>query len=286
MKRALFFGLATLDIQYYVDQFPSSNIKVKAGPPEFFVGGPATNAAVAFSVLNGKANLVTAIGESSFKPYFKKDFERYQVDCVDVLENQEHQPVLATVVTSGNGDRTVFSHHPKPTINQLDVKALFDQILPEVIMVDGFYPELAIPICQEAGRRNISVVFDGGSWKRHLPDLLPLVDFAICSNDFIPPGCKNADDVFQFLNRFNILNKAITRGSESLLFQQTNEVRSVKVPSIEVVDTLGAGDFFHGAFCSFILTEKDFQAALEKSVGFASKTCLFKGTRDWINKVP
>ena len=52
-KNGLFLGLTTIDIQYFVDSFPASNVKVKTHPPEIMVGGPATNAAVAFAHLNG-----------------------------------------------------------------------------------------------------------------------------------------------------------------------------------------------------------------------------------------
>ena len=49
--RALFVGLTTIDIQYFVNEFPASNRKIKTNPPDLFVGGPATNAAVAFAKL-------------------------------------------------------------------------------------------------------------------------------------------------------------------------------------------------------------------------------------------
>lgn len=285
MKRALFFGLATLDIQYYIDEFPAGNIKVKSDPPEFFIGGPATNAAVAFAALNGRANLITAIGDNSFQSHFEKDFENCQVDVIDLLKNKTVQPVLATVVTSSNGERTIFTHNPAHIEIELPVDELFNQLKPEVLMIDGFYPEQALAFCKEARTRNIPVVFDGGSWKSHLPKLLPFVDFAICSNDFIPPGCKNSETVFQFLNQFNIPNKVITRGGEPLLFQHKKESGFIGISPVDVVDTLGAGDFFHGAFCYYLLKENNFETALQKSVVLASHTCLFRGTRDWITKL-
>lgn len=285
MRRALFFGLATLDIQYHVDEFPQGNVKVKSSPPNFFVGGPATNAAVAFAALNGSANLISAVGQNSFRHFFTDDFNTCRVNFGDLLGDQEAQPVLATVVTASNGERNIFTHHP-PVLNcNIDIQNVFDKLDPEVLMVDGFYPEVAIVLCREARKRRIPVVFDGGSWKEHLPDLLPLVDYAVCSDDFLPPSCKTSTDVINVLNRFQIKNKVITRGEKSILFADRENINELSIPKVDVVDTLGAGDFFHGAFCYYLLNGVNLQNIIELSSGFASNTCTYKGTRSWINKM-
>jgi len=47
------------------------------------------------------------------------------------------------------------------------------------------------------------------------------------------------------------------------------------------VDTLGAGDIFHGAFCHFILQES-WEDALGKAAEVASHSCRYFGTREWM----
>lgn len=74
--KALFVGLTTIDIQYLVEEFPKPNTKVKASNPEIFIGGPAANAAVAFSRLNGEAHLVSAIGKNAFSDQIYDDFQK------------------------------------------------------------------------------------------------------------------------------------------------------------------------------------------------------------------
>ena len=285
MKRALFVGLATLDIQYHVDEFPKGNIKAKSAPPNLFVGGPATNAAVAFAALNEHVNLLTGIGQNSFRNIFTTDFDSCKLSFNDLLEDQQAPPVLATVITASNGERNIFTHNPLDISTEIDEKELFDTINPEILMIDGFYPETAIKICMEAKQRQIPVVFDGGSWKPHLPELLALVDYAVCSNNFLPPLCNNTDDVFHFLSEFNIPHKTITRGCQSILNQTYSEMHEIVVPVVNVVDTSGAGDFFHGAFCFYLLEHGNFLTAVEQAAHFASKTCTFKGTRSWLNYV-
>jgi sugar/nucleoside kinase (ribokinase family) len=53
---------------------------------------------------------------------------------------------------------------------------------------------------------------------------------------------------------------------------------------VKVVDTLGAGDFLHGAFCSYYLQlNLNFENALNQAANLATFTCKFEGTRNWIN---
>ncbi len=56
----------------------------------------------------------------------------------------------------------------------------------------------------------------------------------------------------------------------------------VAVPQINPVDTLGAGDIFHGAFCYYIL-QRDFPSALAAASQVAARSCEFFGTRSWVS---
>ncbi|TAG00060.1 MAG: sugar kinase, partial [Oscillatoriales cyanobacterium] len=57
MKTGLFLGLATLDLIYLASKPPGENQKVVAVDSTIAAGGPATNAAVAFSGLGNAAVL-------------------------------------------------------------------------------------------------------------------------------------------------------------------------------------------------------------------------------------
>ncbi len=281
--RGLFIGLTTIDIQYYVDEFPNPNTKVKTHPPTIFVGGPSANAAVAFARLNGQADLLTAVGENPFSSIVKSDFEAYGVQYIDACGNQEFKPVIASVVTSVNGDRTIFSHNPPQLDVDCDVCKWFDLVQPDAVMLDGFYPEFTVKCAQEANRRGISVIIDGGSWKPQYTAILPYTTAAILSADFCPPGCKNYDDVFQFVAKSGVKRIAISRGAQSILVQENEKRSQIEVEKVKVVDTLGAGDFLHGAFCFYFHQKNDFTVALQLAAQISSKSCCFKGTRQWLN---
>lgn len=279
--KALFFGLTTIDIQYFVDEFPSGNKKIKTDAPEIVVGGPAANAAVAFSFLNNGAYFVSSAGNGPFSSFIYADFDKTNVKFTDFAPNTS-QPIIASVITSGNGDRNIFTHHPEKIETDFDVVRLLNDTEPEIVLLDGFYPEVGVSLAKEAAKRNILIVLDCGSWKPQYYDLLEYADSVICSEDFLPPSCENVADVIGFLGKYGVKNIAVSRGEKSILFKQKVKEGEVRVDHQDVTDTLGAGDFLHGAFCYYYLQYNDFEKALMAASKLASFTCTLKGTRKWL----
>jgi sugar/nucleoside kinase (ribokinase family) len=281
----LFIGLTTIDIQFFVDEFPQPNKKVKTEPPAILVGGPATNAAVAFAQLNGGVHLVSAVGKNPFHSFILTDFKNTHIHFTDLIPSTETNPVLASVITSKqNGDRNIFTHHPEIIQPELNPKQLFDRIQPDILLLDGFYPEIVKECASLANERKIPVILDCGSWKPQYEELLHHADIAICSSDFYPPGCSNANDVFDFLKRKKVICSAVSRGDQNLLFQDEKGRGEVPVEIVKVVDTLGAGDFLHGAFCYYFFhLNFNFENALNQAASLATFSCKFEGTRTWIN---
>lgn len=69
-----------------------------------------------------------------------------------------------------------------------------------------------------------------------------------------------------------------------MFFNQCGSRGELPVKKVSAVDSLGAGDFLHGAFCYYYLEAKlDFEKALKQAMQLATFTCQFKGTRSWLN---
>jgi sugar/nucleoside kinase (ribokinase family) len=144
---------------------------------------------------------------------------------------------------------------------------------------------LCLAVAEGARARGIPVVLDGGSWKPGMDELLPNVDIAICSDDFRPPGCRESGDLFPFLAGQGIRRIAITRGEGTIRYTEGDGIREIAVPQVKAVDTLGAGDIFHGAFCyRFAQLECPFAEALQFAAKVASFSCQYHGTRSWMEE--
>lgn len=278
----LFVGLVTLDLVYLATTAPSNNQKIVASDYTVAAGGPATNAAVTFSQLGNQATLLGVVGAHPIKNLILADLESHGVATRDLHPTQSQPPpVSSIIVTQGTGERAVVS------INAVKSQVEPDRIPPnilqgiDIVLIDGHQLAVGQAIAQLAKVNNIPVVIDGGSWKPGFESVLPFVDYAICSANFYPPNCNSTLEVEAYLCAAGIPYIAITHGENPISTFSAGNTSWVEIPQISAVDTLGAGDIFHGAFCHYILRE-DFTKALAAAAKIASYSCQFFGTRRWI----
>ena len=134
---------------------------------------------------------------------------------------------------------------------------------------------LSREICAEAKKRNIPCVLDGGNWKTRTENLLPYIDYAICSENFLPPRCSSTSGTISFLHKTGVEKVAITRGEKPIIMSINGKEKEIHISQeTQICSTLGAGDVFHGAFCYFILAlGGNFPLALEKASKIATLSC-------------
>lgn len=282
MSRGLFVGLTTLDCIYHSDRYPQANQKVVAQDYLTVAGGPATNAAVAFSYFGDRPRLLTVLGKHPICELIKNDLTNYGVEIIDLIPHKSETPPLSSViVTTGTGERGVISINA--TKSSAQRAQLPEQILDdiEIILIDGHQLDVSQGIIELANKYQIPKVLDGGSWKPGLETILPGIDYAICSANFLPPQCHDQAEVFTYLQDWGITQIAITQGEQPIKYLHDGNFSTIAIPQIRAVDTLGAGDIFHGAFCHYIL-HTDFPQALEEAAKIASQSCQFFGTRSWL----
>jgi sugar/nucleoside kinase (ribokinase family) len=199
------------------------------------------------------------------------------------------------MVTQASGRRAVVSvnatsYHLAPPPNLHSYLQGVD-----VVEVDGHHMELGLAAVRAAGELGKLTVLDGGSWKAGTDDLLPLLDVVVCSDDFVPPGVSGHEQVGEFLLDRGVTSVAMTRGPDPILWwTRSGERGTVEVPPVAVVDTLGAGDIFHGALTHALATRTfagdaidaaAFSHALARASSVASRSCSSFGTREWMKQI-
>ncbi len=280
--KGLFWGLLTIDLHFFTDYYPEENSKVKARKFKSYIGGPATNAAITFSHLGGQSKLVSSIGKNPFKTMVAEQLDNYHVNLYDIKSDELIDPVFASIVTNeSNGSRTIYSYHPKDSDKQ-PIGVI--EKGSDVALFDGFYIKSAIEAARKCKKMGITTIFDGGSWKNGTEELLKYIDIAICSEDFYPPGITSNDDVTEYLLKKGVKKTAITRGFKPIITNEGEVNFLIEVPKTEIIDTLGAGDIFHGAFCYFYAKTQNFLLTLERAAQVASFSCRFAGPREWMER--
>lgn len=284
MYKGTFLGLATADIVYYVPHHLERNQKLKAERQLAYAGGPATNAAVTFAAFGNESTLLTGLGQHPLAHVAKLDLADHKVRLIDCTDQPRRPPILSAIIVDlSSGERSVV--YSNTDLRRLRSDAINDNTLEysDILMLDGYYLPQAIQLAKLAKQLRIPVVLDGGSWKEGLENLLPLVDYAICSNAFLAPGSANQDNLIDFLNSHGINFIAITHDGGPIIAHAHGQTSEVPVITIKAVDTLGAGDIFHGAFCHYI-QEYEFLLSLERAGEVASLSCASLGTRAWIEQ--
>ena len=277
VMEGLFIGLTTVDIIYPLHKFPLENEKARAEEVLIDLGGPAMNAAFTFAALGGKSTLVTWIGHHTLKSYMLDTLQSYGIATIDLNAQQEREPVISSVILNTNtGSRTIYTSQVNMGIKVVDPN--LDPSDFDIICVDGFFGDYAYKIL-EHNRCMVPVVFDGGSYKKSTDILLPHVNYPIFSEVFQPPG---SIDMRSYLSQWDHIRFAITRGDQPIYYLEDRQEGEITVPKVKAVDSLAAGDIFHGAFCKYILENQgNFKESLREAATVASLSCAHIGPRKW-----
>ncbi|QGK68799.1 ribokinase [Allosaccharopolyspora coralli] len=284
---AVFVGLATVDLVQRVERLPGPNEKVAALDAELLAGGPAAVAALTASVLGSESVLVTALGRHPFAASATAELHEHGVRVLDSADTGGVPPVSAVTVQSGTGERSVVSRSAAGRVST--PPDAFSEVVggADLVLLDGHYPELALAAARLASSAGVPVLLDGGSWKPVLTDLLPLVDVAVCSEDFRAPGTDTPESQGPALLDRGVDAVAVTRGAAPVLcWSLRGEPEELSVPPVDAVDTLGAGDVFHGAV-AHAMCQSAWRERLPEVIDFAGRVAsarvAHRGRTSWID---
>lgn len=284
----VFVGLATLDVIHRIAKPPAVNQKITSTAQFVAAGGPAANAAVTFAGLGGDAILVTALGDDPITELIRADLAAYGVSVVDAAAGTTRAvPVSAVSVVESTGDRSVVSldavnSDASPPRDLADLVADAD-----VVLVDGHHPLMARAAVRLAAARGTTLVVDAGRWKPVMGDLVEYATDMVCSNDFHTPGDDTSAATVSTLVGAGVRTVVVTHGGDPVEWWSDGESGSVPVEPVVVVDTLGAGDAFHGAY-SYFSTQLESSVAerIARSVRVAALRCSVVGPRAWLSELP
>jgi sugar/nucleoside kinase (ribokinase family) len=280
-------GLTTVDIIFGVTAYPVEDTKNTARQYTAAAGGPASNAAVVFSYLGGEARLLSRLGKSSIAAIALSDLARYGVTHIDLDPLSKADPPLSAIVTSANhGSRTIFT---SPAIDDdlpgimCKESEIVSAAAADIVLLDGHQAKVAGYVARQARQRGTIVVLDGDLCGPGIEDLLPLVDIIIFGKSFAIPQVRGVRAAFEYLTSFGVKHVVATQGPGPIEFLSDGIWGGMEVEKATAVDTLAAGDFFHGAFCYAYCRNRDLRQALGFAARVAGSSVASFGTRQWMD---
>ncbi|MEH6951652.1 sugar kinase [Nitrobacter sp. NHB1] len=278
--RILCIGLPVRDLTFRVQDLPARGFKIGAEHFEEIAGGNALNAAVAISRLGGRAAICGPMGdagETSSRYIFDRMTE-LSIETRDLVPMPGLVTPISAIMIDPRGERTIITFRD-PELWKVRLPET-DRLLEDcdAILAESRCAAFCTGLCAEARRRGIPVVIDVDSAMSMREGLLTASSHLIFSSEALQATADVADDAaaLQKLARVTSSFLAVTRGAQGTVWLDPNgALRQTPAFPVHTVDTLGAGDVFHGAFALVMTEKRDVREALR----FASAAAAIKCTR-------
>jgi len=285
----LFAGRSTFDVLYRLDRLPEEDTKVYARQFCVASGGPALNAAITHSLLGGKALLLSAVGSGPWAAQVAAEIARHSIQLLDLAAGTEYETPLTTVLASAEKASRTIVNPPLSTVTLPVLAASWQQAVPRpwgsvppVVLSDGFHLSEVLPLLAACRNAGAMLCLDGGSWKPGAAELAPMLTAAICGERFSVPGVPETPDaVIEWFAAQGVPHIAITGGARPILGWDRGRRFEIEVERVAVVDTLGAGDVLHGAFCFYFAQNQEFESSLRRAAALATLACASIGAHAW-----
>jgi sugar/nucleoside kinase (ribokinase family) len=270
----LFAGRTTLDAVYWLDELPQEDTKVFARAFRVAPGGPACNAAITHALLGGGATLLSAVGQGPWADVVRGELGRRGIRLVDLAAGGYETPLTTVLVNAAGSTRTIVN----PPLAGMDLRTLgaaWDFAwgkLPAVALSDGFHLDETLPVLSALRDMGTAICLDGGSWKPGTDTLAPMLTAAICGERFAVPG-EAAEATLAWFAAQGVPFAAVTRGPRPILGFDRGRLLEIAIDPVEAVDTLGAGDVLHGAFCFYFAQGLGCEDSLRRAAELATRSC-------------
>ena len=278
--RVLCIGIPVRDLTFRVPGVPGRGSKENATHFDEICGGNVLNAAIAIVRLGGRASIFGPMGDAR-ETATRFIFEKLAHEGIET-RHIVHMPGLVTpisaVMVDPSGERTIVTFRD-PELWKVRLpsnETLLDDC--DAILTESRCAEFCTDLCAEARRRGIPVIVDVDRAMSLREGLLNASSHLVFSSEPLQETADVTDDgaALKKIAKLTPSFLAGTRGPRGTIWldEQGNLQETPAFP-VHTVDTLGAGDVFHGAFALAITEGQELRQALR----FASAAAALKCTR-------
>ncbi len=283
-------GLNATDTLILLPRFPPYGGKVPFEREVLSPGGQVASALVTCAKLGLRAKYVGTLGDDPRGAVQLESLRASGVNLDDIEVRLDCPNQSAYIlVDQTSGERTVLWHRAECL--RIDPTSLAPEKIAcaRLLHIDGHDTPAVSRAAEIARRRQIPVSVDVDTIYPGFEQVLPNVDDLIGSSEF-PSRWTGEADPFRALamiqDEYRMRVAAMTLGADGSLARV--EGRFIYTPGfvVDCVDTTGAGDVFHGAFCYAVIESMPVREALEFANAMAALNCTALGARGHIASLP
>lgn len=248
-------------------------------------GGPAATAICTAGRLGAKTRFIGTVGADSRGEFILDEMAKDGIDTSSIkIRLGAESPVSYCWIEKKTGSRSI-------AWTMGTTKVLLPEEVNETVVkdsdllhLDGHHTQAAIHAAKVARESGTVICLDAGSLLLEIEQLMELTDIIIASEKFLQKFTGEADlkKALTVIYQKNTRFVAVTLGDKGSIGYDGKNFIEQKAYKVNVVDTTGAGDAFHGAFAFKYLNGGDWKKCLEFASAVAALKCTKLGGRTGI----
>ncbi len=279
-------GLNATDTLLLLEGFPPYAGKVPFQKEIISPGGQVSTAMVCCAKLGLKAKYIGTVGDDARGRIQRDSLKDTGVDISGLLVREDCPNQTGFILIDiSTGERTVLWQRADclrlaaDDINPAEITSA------RMLHLDGYDTDAAEFASTLAKQHGIPVSLDVDTIYPNFDGVLKNVDYLVASSSW-PRNWTGEEDPFVSLpllsRHYGIKTSAMTLGRYGALAFEDGRWEYSPAFLVDCVDTTGAGDVFHGAFCFAVLTGMALGSALQFANAAAALNCTAIGARGHI----
>ncbi len=280
--RILCIGIPVRDLTFRVEAVPERGSKANATHLAEICGGNALNAAIAMARLGGRVAFAGPMGDAreTSSSFILERMAAEGIDIRHIVRMPGAATPVSAIIIDATGERTLTIYRDPAlwTVKLSDADELLADC--QAVLVESRCGAFCIDLCTEARRRGIPVIVGVDRAMALTDGLLTAASHLLFSSEQVQETAGIADDG-EALKRLAGLTPAFlaaTRGPRGTIWlNEAGALEETPAFPVEAVDTLGAGDVFHGAFTLRLAEGGGVREALRFAAAAAALKCTRHG---------
>jgi ribokinase len=276
-------GSSNIDQIAYTKNIPADGETLFGDSFQMGFGGKGANQAVMAGLLGADVYMITCLGDDVYKEMTINNYEANNVNT-DHIQLVKGASGVAPIWVDATGQNRIIVI--PGANNEIDAQKAISSI--EAIgNISVLVGQCEIPmevnheVFQYAKSNSITTIFNPAPAKKLEREFLEHISWLIPNeNEFeLISGVEPNDDNFLKFNEEIPCNLIVTLGEKGAVLVDENKTHYFDAPSVNAIDTTGAGDSFIGTFAYELSESNSPESCIKKAVEKASQSVTKKGTQ-------
>ena len=276
-------GSSNIDQIAYTKNIPADGETLFGDSFQMGFGGKGANQAVMAGLLGADVYMITCLGDDVYKEMTINNYEANNVNT-DHIQLVKGASGVAPIWVDATGQNRIIVI--PGANNEIDAQKAISSI-EEIGDISVLVGQCEIPmevnheVFQYAKSNSVTTIFNPAPAKKLEREFLEHISWLIPNeNEFeLISGMEPNDDNFLKFNEEIPCNLIVTLGEKGAVLVDENKTHYFDAPSVNAIDTTGAGDSFIGTFAYELSESNSPESCIKKAVEKASQSVTRKGTQ-------